>query len=430
MADKGSTNFAFIILITLVATIGGFLFGYDSGVINGTVDGLQKAFHSDSAGTGFNVASILLGCAAGAFMAGWLADKFGRRTILIVAALCFTGSAFGAGHCTGLAAVHPGPRARWSGRGRRQRARPRLHQRGRAGQVPWRSLVGAADRHHHRPLRLVPEQLHLGRQGWRLDRDPGHGLRSMALDVLGHDHPVGGLLSLAALHPRESALPGGQGQEGQGPGGVHPSDGRRSGCEPRSRISAASLAADHHGPKLTDILDSRSACSAPSCGWASAWPASSSSWASTSSSITVPSSGSRPVSKRAMPLLINVISGAVSIVACLFATALIDRVWPQTTLAHRLHRYGPDPGHPGRRLRHGAQHGGWLAQALRQPPVPSRSGRRQPVCRVLQLLVGPGHVGHVGRDVPQPDPRFGPGHQRPGAVAVELRHHHDLPHAC
>jgi MFS transporter, SP family, sugar:H+ symporter len=97
MAEKSSTNFGFIILITLVATIGGFLFGYDSGVINGTVDGLQKAFHSDSAGTGFNVASILLGCAAGAFMAGWLADKFGRRTILLIASVCFTASALGAG---------------------------------------------------------------------------------------------------------------------------------------------------------------------------------------------------------------------------------------------------------------------------------------------------------------------------------------------
>jgi len=95
--EKGSTNFTFVILITLVATIGGFLFGYDSGVINGTVDGLQKAFHSNSAGTGFNVASILLGCAAGAFMAGWLADKFGRKTILLISAVCFTVSAIGAG---------------------------------------------------------------------------------------------------------------------------------------------------------------------------------------------------------------------------------------------------------------------------------------------------------------------------------------------
>ncbi|MBN2575797.1 MAG: sugar porter family MFS transporter [Deltaproteobacteria bacterium] len=97
MSEKATTNFAFIILITLVATIGGFLFGYDSGVINGTVDGLQKAFHSDSIGTGFNVASILLGCAAGAFFAGWLADKFGRRTILIVSSICFAASALGAG---------------------------------------------------------------------------------------------------------------------------------------------------------------------------------------------------------------------------------------------------------------------------------------------------------------------------------------------
>src|SRR5512145_1083354 len=95
--EQGSTNFKFVILITLVATIGGFLFGYDSGVINGTVDGLSQAFKSDSATTGFNVASILLGCAAGAFMAGWLADKFGRRTILLISAVCFTVSAVGAG---------------------------------------------------------------------------------------------------------------------------------------------------------------------------------------------------------------------------------------------------------------------------------------------------------------------------------------------
>ena len=59
-------DFAFVLLISCVATIGGFLFGFDSGVINGTVDGLSAAFNSDAAVTGFNVASILLGCAAGA----------------------------------------------------------------------------------------------------------------------------------------------------------------------------------------------------------------------------------------------------------------------------------------------------------------------------------------------------------------------------
>jgi len=92
-----TSNFSFIILISVVATIGGFLFGFDSGVINGTVDGLQTAFNSSSIGTGFNVASMLLGCAVGAFFAGTLADKLGRRTILLVASVLFTISAWGSG---------------------------------------------------------------------------------------------------------------------------------------------------------------------------------------------------------------------------------------------------------------------------------------------------------------------------------------------
>jgi MFS transporter, SP family, sugar:H+ symporter len=94
---KSETNMGLIVLITIVATLGGFLFGFDSGVINGTFDGLQAAFGSSIAGGGFNVASMLLGCAAGAFMAGWLADKFGRRTILLVAAVFFIISAWGSG---------------------------------------------------------------------------------------------------------------------------------------------------------------------------------------------------------------------------------------------------------------------------------------------------------------------------------------------
>ena len=98
-AEAGTTqaNASFVFLITIVATLGGFLFGYDSGVINGTVDGLQQAFGSNSVGTGLSVSSMLLGSAVGAFLAGWLADKFGRRNMLIVAAILFIISAFGSG---------------------------------------------------------------------------------------------------------------------------------------------------------------------------------------------------------------------------------------------------------------------------------------------------------------------------------------------
>ncbi|MFC4701552.1 sugar porter family MFS transporter [Glaciecola siphonariae] len=100
MSTHNHENTGFIILVTIVATIGGFLFGFDSGVINGTVDGLQQAFNADSIGTGFNVASMLLGCAVGAFVAGRLADLYGRRTLLIVAAAFFLISAWGSGIST------------------------------------------------------------------------------------------------------------------------------------------------------------------------------------------------------------------------------------------------------------------------------------------------------------------------------------------
>ena len=97
MSQTNQQNNLYIALITIVATLGGLLFGFDSGVINGTVDGLQTAFNSDSVATGFNVASMLLGCAVGAFFAGRLADLFGRRTLLIFAAVFFIISAWGSG---------------------------------------------------------------------------------------------------------------------------------------------------------------------------------------------------------------------------------------------------------------------------------------------------------------------------------------------
>ncbi|NNC37251.1 MAG: MFS transporter [Acidimicrobiales bacterium] len=94
-ADSGS--FLFVLVVSVIATLGGFLFGYDSGVINGTVEGLQTAFNSKDVGTGFSVSSMLLGSAIGALAAGTLSDRFGRKRMLFVAAILFIISAWGSG---------------------------------------------------------------------------------------------------------------------------------------------------------------------------------------------------------------------------------------------------------------------------------------------------------------------------------------------
>src|SRR5499427_7396833 len=88
---------AYVIALSCVAAIGGFLFGFDSGVINGAVDALAKAFGTQAAGTGFAVASVLLGCAVGAFGAGRLADDFGRRPTMLLNAILFFASAVATG---------------------------------------------------------------------------------------------------------------------------------------------------------------------------------------------------------------------------------------------------------------------------------------------------------------------------------------------
>src|SRR6476619_2605799 len=88
---------AYVIALSCVAALGGFLFGFDSGVINGAVDALAKAFGTQAAGTGFAVASVLLGCAAGAFGAGTLADSIGRRPTMLLNAILFFASAVATG---------------------------------------------------------------------------------------------------------------------------------------------------------------------------------------------------------------------------------------------------------------------------------------------------------------------------------------------
>ncbi|WP_084105133.1 sugar porter family MFS transporter [Demequina sp. NBRC 110056] len=84
-----------VIAISIGAALGGFLFGFDSSVINGAVDSIQGEFELSDAFTGFAVASALLGCAVGAWFAGTLANKYGRIRVMVISATLFLISAIG-----------------------------------------------------------------------------------------------------------------------------------------------------------------------------------------------------------------------------------------------------------------------------------------------------------------------------------------------
>ncbi|SDU27896.1 sugar porter family MFS transporter [Gordonia westfalica] len=84
-----------VIGVTVAAAVGGFLFGFDSSVVNGAVDSIESNFGLGKLMTGFAVAIALLGCALGAWFAGRLADVWGRKRVMLLGSALFIVSAIG-----------------------------------------------------------------------------------------------------------------------------------------------------------------------------------------------------------------------------------------------------------------------------------------------------------------------------------------------
>ncbi|MFE0100881.1 sugar porter family MFS transporter [Streptomyces sp. NPDC059009] len=93
--DAQPDHLGHVIFITAAAAMGGFLFGYDSSVINGATVAIQHRFDVDANMLGWIIATALLGCAVGAAIAGRIADRIGRIRCMQIAAVLFAASAIG-----------------------------------------------------------------------------------------------------------------------------------------------------------------------------------------------------------------------------------------------------------------------------------------------------------------------------------------------
>ncbi len=88
-------NLSYLVPICLVATLGGLLFGYDTGVISGAIEPLTARFHLSDIMKGWASGCVLIGCATGVLLVGPVSDRFGRKVAMFLAAFMFLASAIG-----------------------------------------------------------------------------------------------------------------------------------------------------------------------------------------------------------------------------------------------------------------------------------------------------------------------------------------------
>lgn len=96
---KSTVNISYLAFLSFVAALGGFLFGYDTAVISGTIAQVTALFHLDALQQGWYVGCALIGSIVGVLFAGVLSDRFGRKMTMILSAVLFSTSAVGCALC-------------------------------------------------------------------------------------------------------------------------------------------------------------------------------------------------------------------------------------------------------------------------------------------------------------------------------------------
>ena len=92
---KSTINFGYLIFLSVVAALGGFLFGYDTAVISGTIAQVTQLFQLAALQQGWYVGCALVGSIVGVLFAGILSDKLGRKLTMVISAVLFSTSALG-----------------------------------------------------------------------------------------------------------------------------------------------------------------------------------------------------------------------------------------------------------------------------------------------------------------------------------------------
>ena len=427
-ASPQRANMGFIGAIVAVATIGGFLFGYDSGAVNGTQDGLTQAFGlvpgswSPTNGLGFTVASLLIGCFIGAFFAGRLADIMGRRNTLMVAAALFLVGALVQGFSHVAHRLRHRADLRRNGGGRGKRALAGLHFRSRAGGNPRPTDDRAADHDHHRPHRRLRRQLlpcrrapaYRRRRFWL-------GLEAWRWMFLMQALPAAIFLVALFFIPESPRYLVSKGRDEQATSvltRLFGSDVARAKLEEiRGTFSAdhrPRLSRRSHARRRPGFLGVRQIV-----------------WVGIMLAVFQQLVGINVIFyygatlwqlagfTEDQSLLINIVSGAVSIAACFVTIAVIDKIGRKpllligsagmaVTLFAMVYAFSHGSLDPQGNLvlSQGSRHG--------------RRRRRQPLRHLLQRQLGPGDVGDAGRDVPEPDPRIGARRLRLLPVVREL----------